>query len=43
MVLWNKRLSCYKTYKIAIELSIVVRFWTIFNIRSNLLEIFLWN
>jgi hypothetical protein len=41
VVLWNKVLSCYKTYKIPIELSIVVRFWKIFNMRFNLLKIFL--
>jgi hypothetical protein len=41
VVLWNKGLSCYKSYKIPMELSIVVRFCRIFNMRSNLLKIFL--
>jgi hypothetical protein len=35
VVLWNKGLNCYKSYKIPMELSIVVRFCRIFNMRSN--------
>jgi hypothetical protein len=33
-------MSCYKFYKILMELSIVVRFWWFFNMRSNLLKNF---
>jgi hypothetical protein len=43
VALWNKGLSSYKSYKIPKEWAIIVRFWRISNMRSNLLEFFLWN